>query len=771
MHSEAPTPAKAGGGTPGKGKPFYKKGKKTAVCGGGGAGAKTPGRDNVTARIKEEAFLVVSLAVSGRSSLNGWVLSIGAVAVTAATREVLGVFERNVLPIAVECNVEPTADVWGFWRRQRAELEYLNRRGTRHPVQEVMQDLKQFCEPYTNLTLVGAPLLSVYGWLSYYWSYVFPSRIGAPAPPGMPWGFSGLCARSYAAGCLGENMKRLPQCPAYVESFEGFKPVGIPIGDAIAAAVSFTHLYWKRQLAPTPSAPQVEGTSSEATATAEPAPIACPPPLTFRCTVDPLLFEIGCVPATVLQRQPELYVPRHTTAAGPAAEEGIATVPVRTLADVLLDRRIVDGLNENERILAASAKRGVVTVEGGVRPSDAAHNAETATGTTEQPSPAAGSSTVDTATAQPFTEYPSITDTVHQAQFLHQLPAWLTDDATEWVATEKVHGSNFTILTDGNTISAAKRTGLLTRADSPAFFEFVYLLEDAKDAILSAYELTTKWLRETVMQHGGDLSTLVSGAPVKVALICELAGGEYPHPHVPVDLRGTRVQTGVYYAPFNFLYGFDIAIESGAALAGYLPSPRHGLPEATSFAGADDRLYLPYDVMCGIFAESGFPSYAKPLQRGPLRELLHRPAEFPSTIATDQLQLPALTPFFANDAEGVVLRPTQQDVWVCTSHGDDRGGEWFRAILKYKHPRFQEFTHQTSLPSACSSAAAGGNSTTPQTATAARTATPIDLTLFLTEARVTSVLSKYTETEQSDHARMVAAVLADAMKDAQRYGK
>ncbi|CAD2216031.1 hypothetical protein ADEAN_000348900 [Angomonas deanei] len=180
----------------------------------------SPKTDNKASKVKEEVFLCLTLAVSGRSPLNGWIMNIGATLITAE-RKVLGVFERNLLPLHADVRVKPAPDVVGYWRRQRAELEYFyadkeagrsagqqllakaNPSLRRVPPAEAFEDLTQFCSPYVNLTLVGSPLLSVYGWISYYWSRVWQKDRQ------MPWGFSGLCARSFSAGYLGVPMKKL----------------------------------------------------------------------------------------------------------------------------------------------------------------------------------------------------------------------------------------------------------------------------------------------------------------------------------------------------------------------------------------------------------------------------------------------------------------------------------------------------------------------------------------------------------------------------------
>ncbi|CAD2216030.1 hypothetical protein AGDE_16150 [Angomonas deanei] len=170
------------------------------------------------------------------------------------------------------------------------------------------------------------------------------------------------------------------------------------------------------------------------------------------------------------------------------------------------------------------------------------------------------------------------------------------------------------------------------------------------------------------------------------------------------------------------------------------------LPEGDQYTtvGKDDRFYLPFDTALQIFREANFPC-AEVLHRGPLHSLLQLSPEFLSGVAATLFGLPPLPASYDNKAEGYVVRPVR-DVWVCTNTEKQK---WSRVIIKMKHPKFSEFAHTKE-------GGADGEEGT------------VDLTPFLTTGRVESVLSKYTSDEQGDHARMVQAVLEDAMKDAEK---
>ena len=52
-------------------------------------------------------------------------------------------------------------------------------------------------------------------------------------------------------------------------------------------------------------------------------------------------------------------------------------------------------------------------------------------------------------------------------------PHFCSRTAGEWIATEKIHGSNFSFVTDGTSVAVAKRTGLLQPVDK--FFNWPYI--------------------------------------------------------------------------------------------------------------------------------------------------------------------------------------------------------------------------------------------------------------------------------------------------------
>jgi len=224
---------------------------------------------------------------------------------------------------------------------------------------------------------------------------------------------------------------------------------------------------------------------------------------------------------------------------------------------------------------------------------------------------------------------------------------WHLDEAGErrltrltWVVTEKIHGANLCIVTDGTRVRCAGRRQWLTPADS--FFGYQTLVEQLLPAIHATFQLSR--------QHAADLC--------RVAIYGEIFGGAYPHPEVPAVPHVQPVQTGVYYAPGIAFCAFDLAWE-------YDSSTR-------------PRTYADYEPALQIFAQAGL-FHATPLLVGSYAEALNYSLGFATTIPR-RLNLP---PLADNPAEGVVIKPLQTSS-IPTPQGE------IRPILKRKIATFAE---------------------------------------------------------------------------------
>lgn len=208
---------------------------------------------------------------------------------------------------------------------------------------------------------------------------------------------------------------------------------------------------------------------------------------------------------------------------------------------------------------------------------------------------------------------------------------------TDWVVTEKIHGANFGIVTDGKTVRFAKRKEFL---DSGEDFFGYQLLQDK--LIIEAKEIFQILQLEKLNLE-------------KIFIYGELFGGEYPHPEVNSVSGVQAIQTGVYYSPTIEYCAFDIAVVEN-----------------------QENFYIDYSIALQLFEKVGMMA-AKPLFIGKFEEGAAYNPEFESTIPAI-LNLPQLQQ--VNKAEGIVIKPVKS-IYI------NRKGK-IRPIIKKKIPEFAE---------------------------------------------------------------------------------
>lgn len=210
---------------------------------------------------------------------------------------------------------------------------------------------------------------------------------------------------------------------------------------------------------------------------------------------------------------------------------------------------------------------------------------------------------------------------------------------TEWVVTEKIHGANFGITTDGSDIRFAKRKEFLLPDED--FFGF-------------------KSLENQLVHQVKEIFRIIQAETprlLRISVYGELFGGEYPHPEVPPVPNVQAVQTGIYYSPKIEYCAFDIAVVESSNPA--------------------SRAYKDYDKALKIFQQVGLMC-AQPLFMGKYEAALAYNIEFDSTIPA-LLGLPKLPS--QNLAEGIVIKP------IKSIYLEPAG---IRPILKRKIPEFVE---------------------------------------------------------------------------------
>ncbi len=183
----------------------------------------------------------------------------------------------------------------------------------------------------------------------------------------------------------------------------------------------------------------------------------------------------------------------------------------------------------------------------------------------------------------------------------------------EWVATEKIHGVNFVVATDGTVVKFGRRSAFLQEND--IFHSFQTLVP----------EITEKTL---ALKQAIDKSS--SSACSVVFIYGELYGGLYRHPEVKAVKQIAKVQKGVYYSPNIHFIAFDLLI---------------------------DETWASYNHASSLFASVGL-DYLKPLMVGSLKDLTSNAV---LDIETMQSTIPAKfgLPQIANNIiEGIVIRPS-----------------------------------------------------------------------------------------------------------------
>ena len=180
-----------------------------------------------------------------------------------------------------------------------------------------------------------------------------------------------------------------------------------------------------------------------------------------------------------------------------------------------------------------------------------------------------------------------------------------TRKVKDWVATEKVHGANMQLISDGVSVVPCKRTSVL--GDDEPFFD----LEPS--GTLDQLSVLARDLASRIVSSDDTI--------VAIAICGELAGGDPP------------VQQGVFYSPTLVFYVFDLA-----ALREDAP------PE-----------FLPFDQAMELAGSAGFLC-AEPLATGSYQELLGFNLDFPTTLPS-RLGLDVPIDALPNTAEGIVIRP------------------------------------------------------------------------------------------------------------------
>lgn len=273
-----------------------------------------------------------------------------------------------------------------------------------------------------------------------------------------------------------------------------------------------------------------------------------------------------------------------------------------------------------------------------------------------------------------------------------------------WVVTEKIHGCNFSFITDGESVRCAKREAFLN--DDEDFFGFQEVRDRLSDSIRRSYH------RVCLSQGASDERKMT------MTVYGELFGGHYPSAPVAAVPVRQAVQTGVFYSSRLEFMAYDIAVSSSAR----------------------ETRFVDFDVAMAALAAEGIMT-AQPLLITDFAGCCDFNFSFSTTIPK-LLKLPIIE---GNDAEGIVAKPIVAAFVPTARGGTDR------VIFKRKIEKFQEVmaANDIRIRQSCYEDAA-----------LQQTSTRI-IRAMLNHNTLTSAVSKVGRPCRSNHDALVEAILKD----------
>lgn len=200
----------------------------------------------------------------------------------------------------------------------------------------------------------------------------------------------------------------------------------------------------------------------------------------------------------------------------------------------------------------------------------------------------------------------------------------------DYIVQEKVHGANFSFITNGKEVLTAKRTGLILENEN--FYNSNIVKRRYEEKVINLFDEISRTV---------DLKSLI--------IFGEIFGGGYPHPEVKVEKEISLIQHGIYYHSHIDFYAFDLLING--------------------------KTFLEVPKTNQLFEKHGF-IYAKTLYKGNLKECLNYPNNFKTTLPK-MIGLPELN---GNVCEGVVIRPIKSLFLTSGS----------RVLIKNKNEKWRE---------------------------------------------------------------------------------
>lgn len=233
-----------------------------------------------------------------------------------------------------------------------------------------------------------------------------------------------------------------------------------------------------------------------------------------------------------------------------------------------------------------------------------------------------------------FFKFSSIENT-YQKKYLDRVNYFLAQefqaDQPMFCVTEKVHGSNLSIVKTEDSYKLAKRSGFVE--DNEKFY-------NARE-VISTLESNLDNLFNFLKEGSPDVT--------QITIYGEIFGGAYNHPDVERVKDAIKVQKGVMYSPDNHFLAFGLRI--------------------------NDK-YQSKSEMYNLFTRFEIP-FLPILMIGPLEDCL----KYSNLFQTRVPEMYGLPEIEDNVCEGVVIEPYEHAIILPTGS---------RLVLKNKNERFKE---------------------------------------------------------------------------------
>jgi Rnl2 family RNA ligase len=218
----------------------------------------------------------------------------------------------------------------------------------------------------------------------------------------------------------------------------------------------------------------------------------------------------------------------------------------------------------------------------------------------------------------------------------------LSDNTLQFVALEKIHGTNFSFICDGINVLPCRRTDILKLEDN--FFNYQTIFNKYKKDVMCLFEIVKNLIKDKFDKN-----------ITQIQLYGELYGGLYPN--VKKIIGSKMVQKGIYYSNTNDFMAFDIKYK-------YIEENKI----KSTFLDWDyflQSIYLTSIPIVPILLNGGWDEISK----------LNPKFE---SIVYKKHNLPKID---NNFSEGFVIKPTKEIIF-----GEDNT----RLIWKFKNPSFLE---------------------------------------------------------------------------------